>query len=140
MNQFDLFHKRKKELFERQGGKFICRLQSARKDEEFRHELKPNLMRAVLPQKLHCLLIKPNLSEHIYKSQFFMLELPVLTAYWAAGHLDSVDDFPVNYKPFSRFLQVAISRLLSEDREWVHSSYSLALQASFLISKDNAHD
>ncbi|MBB1370646.1 STY4851/ECs_5259 family protein [Pseudoalteromonas sp. SR45-4] len=140
LNQFDLFHKGKKELFDRQSGKFICRLQSARKDEEFRHELKPNLMRAVLPQKLHCLLINRNISEHIYKSQFFMLELPVLTAYWAAGHLDSIDDFPVNYKPFSRFLQVAISRLLSEDREWIHSSYSLALQASFLISKDNAHD
>jgi len=136
LNQFDSFHMAKKELFERQNGKFICRIQSARKDEEFRHELKPNLMRAVLPQKLYCLLINPTIPEHVYKNQFFMLELPVLTAYWSIGHLDSVDDFPVSYKPFGRFLQVAISRLLSEDREWVHKSYSLALQASFLISKD----
>jgi hypothetical protein len=97
-------------------------------------------MRAVLPQKLFCLLINPNVPEHVHKNQFFMLELPVLTAYWAMGVLDSVDDFPVTYKPFSRFLQVAISRLLSEDREWVDKAYSLALQASFLISKDKAHD
>jgi hypothetical protein len=140
LEQFDSFHSAKQELFERQNGKFICRIQSARKDEEFRHELKPNLMRAVLPQKLFCLLINPNVPEHVHKNQFFMLELPVLTAYWAMGVLDSVDDFPVTYKPFSRFLQVAISRLLSEDREWVDKAYSLALQASFLISKDKAHD
>ena len=136
LNQFDSFHMAKKQLFERQNGKFICRIQSARKDEEFRHELKPNLMRAVLPQKLYCLLINPTLPDNVYKNQFFMLELPVLTAYWASGHLNSEDDFPVSYKPFGRFLQVAISRLLSEDREWVHKAYSLALQASFLISKD----
>jgi hypothetical protein len=136
LNQYDSFHIATKELYERQNGQFICRIQSERKDEELRKVLKPSSMRAVLPKPLHCLLINPRQSESTYKNQFFMLELPVLTAYWATGHLNSEDDFPVIYKPFNRTHQVAISRLLSEDRIWVHKAYSLAVQASFLISKD----
>jgi hypothetical protein len=128
----------RKDLFERQDGKLLLKIQNKAKDENLKSFINEHLANAVIPANLSGMLAS-HLPEAVKNRQIFSIDLPIKMALcnFDCLNLDqALSTVSYDMDEINNNINFTYARLQSWDRQWLNQSMANATQIAYLTKEE----